>query len=217
MTIQELLEKVIEKIWPQVYPCAGPRQLEEPLTPSPVLGMYVLVIISILGNVSRIQSWESNVSMWPSGLNRWLNPGKASIEMIKDLVGRCRDLLILWLSKTSNVYKFPWLLKLPPTNLEWSAFFFCLSLSSMYETEFWISPRELQMLEINLDLRSFHIELPPSSKASYFLWLIDRREKREWKKQMHFLKTVCQMQNTLTHIPLARTQSHTHVKAIWEM
>ena len=41
---------------------------------------------------------------------------------LKILVGRCRDLLILQLLKTSLKCKLPCLLHLPPTSLEWPAF-----------------------------------------------------------------------------------------------
>lgn len=39
----------------------------------------------------------------PSELNKWLNPGKA-VWSLKTLAGRCRDLLVLQLTKTSLVY-----------------------------------------------------------------------------------------------------------------
>ena len=51
-------------------------------------------------------------------------------------MGGFRDLLVLWLPNKSLVSKFPCILKLPPTNLEWSASFFGLSLPSMYGGQF---------------------------------------------------------------------------------
>ena len=50
-------------------------------------------------------------------------------------MGECRDLLVLWLADRdkSHVRKFPCLLKLPPTNLEWFASVFGLSLPFVYK------------------------------------------------------------------------------------
>lgn len=45
--------------------------------------------------------------------------------------------------KTSLVYKFPCLLNLPPTNLEWTASFLSLSLPSLYGGQFQMTPRIL--------------------------------------------------------------------------
>lgn len=44
------------------------------------------------------------------------------------MVGKCINLFALWLPKTNLVGKFPCLLKLLSTNLEWSASFFELFL-----------------------------------------------------------------------------------------
>lgn len=96
----------------------------------PVLGMYVLHTVPVLGVASRMQRWENNVLLKPTGLYMWLNPIEASTETLETLAGRCRDLLILWPHKTSLVCKFPGLLKVPCTNLEQSGFFFSLSLPS---------------------------------------------------------------------------------------
>ena len=63
-------------------------------------------------------------------------PGKASRWIYKIIVGVFRDLLIIWLPRTSLIRKFLCLLKLPPTNLKWSASFFSLSLPSMYGGQF---------------------------------------------------------------------------------
>ena len=110
---------------------AGPRHSEAP-HPLSILEIYVLLTIPIVGATSRMQPWESKVLLRPSGLNIWLNPVKASIYTFKILVGRCRDLFILWPPKTSFVNKFPCLLTLPLTNLEWSAFFFFWSLLALH-------------------------------------------------------------------------------------
>ena len=58
-------------------------------------------------------------------------------------------LLVLWLPKTSLVCMFPCLLKLPPTYLEWPAFFFGPSLPLVYGGQFQASPRELLRLWTN--------------------------------------------------------------------
>lgn len=67
----------------------------------PILGMYILLTIPTLGAISRMQPWETNVLLRPSELCTWLNHLKASIQPLKVLEGRCRDLFILWLPKTT--------------------------------------------------------------------------------------------------------------------
>ena len=91
-----------------------------------VLGIYIPPIVSIVGAVSRIRSWESNVLLRPSGLATWLNPSKASMSKFRIVAGRCGGLFTLYLPKTSLLSKFPSLLKLLHSNLTWSAFFFFL-------------------------------------------------------------------------------------------
>lgn len=107
-------------------PQTGPGHLEDSPSPTLVFEMYVLPIVPILDATSGTQPWERNVLLRPSGLYLWLNPVKAFIQTLKILAGRCRDLLVLQPLKTSLIHKFPCLLKLPPTNLEWSASFFGL-------------------------------------------------------------------------------------------
>ena len=46
-------------------------------------------------------------------------------------------------------HKSPCLLNLPPTHLEWFAYFLCLSLPSMYGGQFQISPRQFPRLWTN--------------------------------------------------------------------
>lgn len=174
--------------------------------------MYILLTISTLGAVSVIQPWESNVFMMPSGLNRWLNPVKACIWTFKVLVDRCRNLLMLWLSKAILMHKFPCLLKLPSASLEWPASFFCLPLPSMYGRQFWISPREVQRLQTNRDPGSFHIEPPPSYKADYFLWPVGRKENMEkvnmlLKSCMPYVKCFLSLFNwpELSHMSMPKT------------
>lgn len=55
---------------------------------------------------------------------------------IKILAGECGDLVVLLLPKASIVSKFLHLLYMPPDNLEWSSFFFGLSLPSVCGGQF---------------------------------------------------------------------------------
>ena len=48
----------------------------ESWTPSPVLGLSVL-LTPMLAAISRMQAWENNVLLRPSGWYMWPNPGKA--------------------------------------------------------------------------------------------------------------------------------------------
>lgn len=120
-----LLEEVIERLWPPVDLRAGPRQSEAP-HPLPVLGMCVVSTVLIAGAVFKDAALRVMC--------------KASIQTFKILSGGCRDLLILWPSKTSLVMNFSCLLNLPPTNLELSASFFHHFLPSVCGNQFWISP-----------------------------------------------------------------------------
>ena len=61
-------------------------------------------------------------------------------KLFKTLLERCRNLLLLPMPKTSLVGKFPSLINLPPTKLEWPSSFCSLSLPSAYAVPFWISP-----------------------------------------------------------------------------
>ena len=85
--------------------------------------MYPLPTVPTVEAVPRTQTWESKVLLRPSGQHMcdWIQLKPLYGCMI--LAGRCGDLFILGLSKTSPEYKFLCLLDLPPTSLE------CLSLS----------------------------------------------------------------------------------------
>lgn len=82
-----------------------------------------------LGAVSETSPWKSKVLR--SGLKRWLNPAKDSVTTVKILAGGCRNLLS-FATAQEQPHKFPCLLKLPPTNLAWSAPFFSLFLPFVY-------------------------------------------------------------------------------------
>ena len=90
----------------------GNRRL---LTPSPGLGMYILPTIPTVGAVLNNTGFGSNVLLRPSGWYTWLN-------------WRLGDLFNLCLPKIILVCKFLCLLTRPPSNREWSASFFGLSL-----------------------------------------------------------------------------------------
>lgn len=53
------------------------------------------------------------------------------------------------MKKKKNPSSIPFLINLLPTNLEWSASFFGLSLTSVYRGQFQISPRKFPSLGIN--------------------------------------------------------------------
>ena len=58
-------------------------------------------------------AWGVDGMVSQHGQFRWLNPVRSSIETSKILVSRCRNLLVLWLPKTTLTSKFPCLIKLP--------------------------------------------------------------------------------------------------------
>ena len=86
-----MLEEVLERTWVLVN--HGNWKL---LSPTSVLGMHILSIIHTVGFVSRMQPWESNVLLRPSGWCMWLIPAQASILTFKILTDGCRDRLFLW-------------------------------------------------------------------------------------------------------------------------
>lgn len=84
---------------------------------SSVLGNYVIPIISTLEATARTWPWESKVLLRPPGqICDWTQ--LRHLYKLKILVGRCRDLFILWSPKTSLLCKVPCSLNLPPANLE---------------------------------------------------------------------------------------------------
>lgn len=83
------------------------------------------------------------------------NPVKVSTyKLVKILVGQYGDLFILQPPKADLIYRFPCWLKLPPTNLKWSASFFSLSLPFVHGVHFQISPRELPRSHTNTQIAS---------------------------------------------------------------
>lgn len=88
-----------------------------------------------------------NVLLRPPGLNTWLNLVKASVCTFKIPAGGCRDLVLL---QTSLIRKFPSLLHLSLTHLEWSASLFHLSFSSLFGGQFTNqqSPAQIQTVQI---------------------------------------------------------------------
>lgn len=96
-----------------------------------VLGMCALPTVPIAGAPPKTWPWESMV-LRLSVLNMWLISVKASTWTFRILVARFRSLLALCHLKSSLICKFPCLLKLPPSDLEWSISFFDLSFPSTY-------------------------------------------------------------------------------------
>lgn len=87
-------------------------------------------------SLSRTQPRDSNVLLSPPGVYTRLNSVLASVYTVKRLADGWRDLLILWPHKTSLMCNFLCLLNWPPANLEGTAFFFSLSLHSLYGVRF---------------------------------------------------------------------------------
>ena len=104
----------------------------EDFHPFPVLGMHIWPIVPAWGATSSgMKPWGNHVLSRPFELYTWLNPIKASTQTLKILGARCTELLIMPLPKTSILSSLG-LLNLPPTNLEWPASFFSLSLLIVY-------------------------------------------------------------------------------------
>ena len=91
---------------------------------------------------------------------------KPLYELLKILACGYSDQLVLCPPMTRLVCDFPSLLTLPPTDLEWSASFFCLSSPSMYVGQFWISPpRELLRLWTDNCVTEKGLPEPPCRRA----------------------------------------------------
>ena len=112
-----VLEEVIKRTRP-VDLRARPGNWGLP-TPSPFLGMYVLLTIHTVGVVSRTQPWDSHVLLRLTGQYTRLNPGPCI--NFEESGGRLQRSTHLAAPKASLVRKFPCLCKLPPTHLMWSA------------------------------------------------------------------------------------------------
>lgn len=131
----------------------------------------VLLTVPTLGAVSGTQPWGSKCVV-ETILCTWPNPVKASIETFKLLAGRCRDLLVLQLPKTSLICKCLGLWKWSPASLEWSAPFFHLSSCSVLRAPFSVSPGELLRLQANTQATSGEAHV--TRNMTYHQWL------REW-------------------------------------
>lgn len=80
---------------------------------------------------SHFKDTTLRVLLMPSGPYQWLNPVKVSRET-QDSGGLMQRSTGLAAAKTKRISTSPCLLKLPPTNLEWSASVFGLPLPSVY-------------------------------------------------------------------------------------
>lgn len=121
----QVLEEV-KRVWPENWTCTW---TEVPY-PLPDLKMYVPPTLSAQATTFKDETLKELYGVETH------KPGKASRWIYKILMGVFRDLLILWLSRTSLIRKFLCLLKLPLTNLKWSTSFFSLSLPSTYGGQF---------------------------------------------------------------------------------
>ena len=116
-------------------PWAGPRQLEAPYS------LHWPTVCSAHCFHTRIGFFEDTTlreedvveTTWSVYMTE---PSEGIYINFQILAGRCSNYIVLQLPKKSLVYKFSWLLKLPPTNLECSVSFFGLSLSSMNGDQF---------------------------------------------------------------------------------
>lgn len=127
-----MLSKAILKLFGLRTPCwkrssggcdpwARSRQLEA-ASPSTVLGKSVCPP-TIAEVVPRMQPSESIVLWKPSAWYTWQNPSKVSVQTLRILESRCRDLLVLLPPKTSLLSNFPCLLNLLSADLEWLPLF----------------------------------------------------------------------------------------------
>lgn len=171
------LDEVFKRMWPPVNPQAGPRwwSLSPPFL---CLECRVHPPYSQLDPFSRMQAWESNELLRPSGLNMWLDQAKVSIYTFKILACDCPDLLILRVPKISLLCKFPCLVNPPPTNLKCSASPFADSLSPGIGANLWINKLYYYLHLINEDTcsvrlsnfvqQSINVELLPTSFLGLF-------------------------------------------------
>lgn len=136
------------RTWPPTDLWVGPRQLK------------ALHLLACPQNVHSAHCSHSQSCFKDTALKEecvvepiwWVyvtEPSKGFYLTFKILVGGLRHLYFLQLPKTSLLCKFPCLLKLPPTNLEWSGSFFILSLISTYRGQFQISPGKLRRFQTN--------------------------------------------------------------------
>ena len=101
------------------------------------------------------------------------------------------------LPKTKNLLcKFPCFLNLSPANLDWSASFFDLSLSSVYGSQFQITPRKLLRFQTNT--WNSGLTVPDFSDSSLKIF-------------HHFLATIVSNWKSVCFIvPLPPTSTYTH-------
>ena len=134
-------------MWWQVYSWARLKQLEAPYCPPSLEYMFCPPNLQ-WEPFSMTQPWEAMCCWDPLDNICALTQLKLLYKTFKILVDKCRYLLVLGHLKASFVYKFPCLLNLPPTNLEWP---------SMYGCQFQISPEKFLRLRTNNDLFSLII------------------------------------------------------------
>lgn len=105
---------------------------------------------------SRMQSWESNVLLTPSGWHIDWTPLRP-LYKLTILAGRRGDLLVFWLPKATFICQFPCLLNLLPPDVECRSSFFSFSLPSMYRGQFANEKRKENLTLCNLVLNLNHL------------------------------------------------------------
>ena len=127
--IWEMLEEVIERTWLPVVPWGGWGNLRL-LSPSPVLGIP-LTVPTLRAGCKDTSMRESCVveTIWTIYVTKQLRPPYKPLRFWQ---AGAYSFSSCGHPRTSLICKFPCLLNLPPTNLEWSASFFGLSLPYAY-------------------------------------------------------------------------------------
>lgn len=100
------------------WPVSWTRTIRGSSSPSTVLGMCFYFPSLVPEAALKMQTWDSDVVLKPSEWQRWLNPVKASICAFKIWQGDT-EISLSWGAQDNLTGKFPCLLKLPPSHLEW--------------------------------------------------------------------------------------------------
>ena len=150
----QLLEEVIKKMWLPMDCKLDPGNWRLPTSPLSLESVFYLP--SLLQEVTpRIQPWDRKCGFETIWIGYMTELSYVPTSIFNILVGRCGHHLVLQLPVTSLVSKFPCLLNLPPTNLEWSTSCLGLSLPSKYRGRFQITLRKLlKRLQANININS---------------------------------------------------------------
>lgn len=125
------------------------------------------------------------------------NPAKGSVSTFQTLACGRRNLLFA--TAQERPHKFPCLLKLPPTNLAWSARFLSLSLSFVYGEQLQISSRKFLRLHTSKVDHNSHVNTGWFSKKGcwkdrhtiiYYIILVLTDEETDLQMSANLYKTV---------------------------